>query len=186
MHRGLEASSQALALAERLEAAAEELIAVVELIDPESWARIPEPGVWSPGKDAEHVADAAVYHRWIVRMTVRDRVPERPALERKALSAQQSQPAVVDLLRDRTAENARLLRALTDEQLRLPPRPRRPRMRTLAEVIDGVMIGHYRAHRDAIERKLGQKSVGTPPSDLRRSTNANSSSRRASSSGGGS
>jgi hypothetical protein len=133
-------SSKGLALAERLEEAAEELIAVVQHIDLERWARIPESGVWSPGKDAEHVADAAVHHQWIVRLTIRHRVPARPVLERKVLTAERSQEAVVDLLR----------------------------------------------HRDAIQRKLGQKSVGTPPSDLRRSTNANSSSRRASSSDGGS
>lgn len=186
MRHDPETSSKGLALAERLEEAAEELIAVVQHIDLESWARIPGAGVWSPGKDAEHVADATVYHQWIVRLTIRHRVPARPVLERKVLTAERSQEAVVDLLRSRTADNASLLRALTDEQLELPPRPSRARMRTLAEAIEGVMIGHYGAHRDAIQRKLGQKSVGTPPSALRRSTNANSSSRRASSSGGGS
>ena len=64
--------------------AAARLIAVIEPIDDERWRNPSEPGVWSIGKDAEHVAEAAVYHQWIVRLTIGQKVSSRrPALERR-------------------------------------------------------------------------------------------------------
>jgi hypothetical protein len=61
---------------------------------------------------------------------------------------------VVDLLRRRTEECAILVAELTDQQLDLPPRPPRARLHTLAELIDSVLIGHYRSHTQDIESKL--------------------------------
>jgi hypothetical protein len=147
-------SLRALALVEQLREAAEGLITIVQQIEPERWTHVPEAGVWSPGKDAEHVADAATYHQWIVRATFGNKVPAQPGLERKLLTAQLSQREVVGLLRRRTEESVGLLQELTDEQLDLPPRPPRVRLRTLAEMIESVLIGHYRMHRDDIESQL--------------------------------
>jgi hypothetical protein len=150
----LTGSLRALALVDQLREAAEMLIAIVEQIDPERWMHVPRPGVWSPSKDAEHVAEGAAYHQWIVRLSLGQKVPARPGIERKRLIAQLSQPEVVDLLRRRTEDSARLVRGLSEEQLNLPARPPRTRPRTLAQVIEGVMIGHYWAHRDDLESKL--------------------------------
>ena len=141
-------------LVAQLRTAAEALIAIVERIDPERWLLVPGPGVWSPGKDAEHVAEGAAYHQWIVRLSLGQRVPARPAIERQRVTAQLSQREVVDLLRRRTEDSANLLRGLSEEQLDLPARPPRARPRTLAQMIEGVLIGHYDTHRQDIESKL--------------------------------
>jgi hypothetical protein len=141
-------------LVEQLRDAAAELIALVAHIDPEHWVHVPKTGVWSPGKDAEHVADGAAYHEWMVRLTIGQKVPSRPAIERTRMTAQLSQPEVVDVLRRRTEVIANLLGELTDQQMDLRPRPPRARLHTLAELIEGVLIGHYRAHTEDIVAKL--------------------------------
>jgi hypothetical protein len=150
-------SPRARALVDQLRKAAEELIALVEDIDSVRWVHVPSAGVWSPSKDAEHVADGAAYHQWIVRRTIGDNVPAaRPRIERTLTTAQLPQREVVALLRRRVEEGSQLVQALTDEQLALPPRPPRARLRTLAELIESVLIGHVRTHYQDIESKLRQ------------------------------
>ena len=93
-------SERAAALAARLDEAAAALIEVVPLIEMDRWRHIPAPGVWSIGKDAEHVIEAAGYHQWIVRLTVGQKVPSRrPVLERKQLTTDLSPEVAVSLLR---------------------------------------------------------------------------------------
>jgi len=80
---GRNVSERPAALAARLRAAAAELIRVIEPIGDDRWRHVPSPGVWSIGKDAEHVTEAAMYHQWIIRTTIGDDVsPRRPAIER--------------------------------------------------------------------------------------------------------
>jgi uncharacterized damage-inducible protein DinB len=147
--------SRADALVARLRQASVELIATIAGIDSTTWSRVPSAGVWSVGKDAEHVAEGNVYHQWIVRMTLREKVSSnRPPLERAQLTTSLSVPEMVELLRKRTEESADLIGHLTDDQLDLPARPARPRASTLADVIEQVLIGHIDAHRQAIQSKL--------------------------------
>ena len=149
------ASERAGELAHRLREAAADLIALVELIDDRHWRHVEHPGVWSIGKDAEHVADAAVYHQWIVRLTIGEKVSSRrPAIERTEMTTRLAPRDAVALIHQRTDDGARLLAGLTDEQLSLPTRPPRARGALLAETIERVLIGHYDAHREAIEAKL--------------------------------
>ena len=97
-------------LVERLREAAAVLIALIEPIDDRHWRHIAKPGVWSIGKDAEHVADAAAYHQWIVRLTIGQKVSSRrPAIERKELTTRLAPREAVELLRQRTDEGARLI-----------------------------------------------------------------------------
>jgi uncharacterized damage-inducible protein DinB len=148
------ASQRARALAERLQSAAAALVTVVEAIDDDRWNLVPRPGVWSIGKDAEHVADAAAAHHWSVRLTIGEARPSpRPTIERRHLTTDRSQLEVAAMLRAQSAEGARLLRDLTDAQLDLPTRPPRARHETLAETIGRVVINHYEAHRAEIEVK---------------------------------
>jgi uncharacterized damage-inducible protein DinB len=150
------ASLRASKLEADLLAAAEALIATLERIEPERWAQIPAPFVWSIGKDAAHVAEAAVYHQWIVRRTIGERVSStRPAIEREELTTAMTLAQATALIRERTQEGATLIASLTDEQLAMPTRPPRARDQRLAETIESVLIGHYDAHRRDIERKLG-------------------------------
>jgi hypothetical protein len=58
---------------------------------------------------------------------------------------------VIGLLKRRARESSSLLEPLTDEQLALPCPTR-----TLGEFIARVLIGHYRTHQAAIERKLAR------------------------------
>ena len=149
------ASQRPEALAERLREAAAALIAAVESIDDDRWRDVPHSGVWSIGKDAEHVAEAAVFHQWIVRFTIGQATSSRrPAIERKQLTSDRSPRDVVELLHERTQEGIRLLLDLTEEQLELPTRPPRARGEVLAETIERVLIGHYDTHRLEIEAKL--------------------------------
>ena len=148
-------SGRAAELAGGLEDAASALIAVVAEIEPDRWRRVPGPGVWAIGKDAEHVVEAAGYHEWIVRLTIGDKVSSRrPVLERSRLTSELSPQEVVSLLQTRSGEAAALIRELTDEQLALPTKPPRAGAAPLAATIERVMIGHYGTHRAAIEAKL--------------------------------
>jgi uncharacterized damage-inducible protein DinB len=148
-------SDRAAALSARLREAAEGLVALIEPIDDDQWRRVQEPGVWSIGKDAEHVAEAAVYHQWIVRLTIGQRVPSRrPALERRHMTSDLSPSEAAELIRQRADDGVRLILELTDEQLDLPTRPPRAKAQVLATTIDRVLIGHYARHRAAIDAKL--------------------------------
>ena len=145
---------RAEALATQLSQAADRLIAVVERIDERSWRQHSDPAVWSISKDAEHVADATVYHQWIVRMTIGEKVSSRrPAIERKRMTSDYSPPELAALIRERTDEGRRLIRGLSEEQLAMPTKPPRARDQRLAETIELVLIGHYDGHRAEIEAK---------------------------------
>lgn len=148
-------SQRPAALAERLREAAAALIAVVESIDNDRWRLVPKPDVWSIGKDAAHVAEAAIYHQWIVRLTIGQALASRrPVIERSQMTTDLSPRDVVEMLHVRTQEGLRLLLDLTGEQLELPTRPPRARGQRLAETIERVLIGHYDIHRLEIEAKL--------------------------------
>jgi uncharacterized damage-inducible protein DinB len=149
------ASERAAALARDLESASEAVVALLENVPSERWMHVPDAGVWSVGKDAEHLAEAAAYHQWIVRLTIGQHVASRrPQLERNELTTYLSPRDAVDLLLRRTVEGATLIRALTDEQLDLPTRPPRASAQTLAVTIERVLVGHYRTHLDDIAAKL--------------------------------
>jgi len=148
-------SKRAADLATRLEAAANALIAVVEPIDPDRWRQVPGPGVWSVSKDVEHVAEAAVYHQWIVRTTIGQKVSSRrPGIERLQMVSGLSPQDAASLVRERTVEGRTILLGLTDEQLDQPTRPLRARGQRLHETIELLLIGHYNAHRAQVEAKL--------------------------------
>jgi hypothetical protein len=150
----LEKSSRAAALVEQLRQVGDALIRLVASIEPARWTTVPAPGVWSPGKDAEHVADGAALHQWSIRLSLGQKVPARPRIERAQLTSSLSQPEVVELLRQRTNAGVALISGLSDEQLDLPVRPPRARSSTLAQLIEAVLIGHYETHRREIEAKL--------------------------------
>lgn len=139
-----------------LYAAAAALISVLESIEPKRWMHVPGPSVWSVGKDAAHVAEAAVYHQWIVHLTIGQKVStRRPSLERRELTTSMTAPQAVGLIRQRTEEAAGLISSLSEEQLALPTRPPRAQAQALADTIELVLIGHYDSHRRDIARKLG-------------------------------
>src|SRR5690242_17389922 len=99
------ASVRAEALTTRLRAAAAVFVAVVESVDHDRWSRVPSPGVWSIGKDVEHVAEAAIYHQWIVRTTIRQKVPaRRPAIERNRMTTELAPHEAIELVGRRTEE----------------------------------------------------------------------------------
>lgn len=142
-------------LAHNLRRAGTALIDLVQEIDPGNWSHVPGPGVWSAGKEAEHIAEAVAYHLWIVRRTTGQQVPSRrPALERDELTSRLSQSEVADLLRERVKEGVGLIGSLTDQQLALPTRPPRAKGEVLAGTIERVLIGHIHIHRQEIESKL--------------------------------
>ncbi|TAK02179.1 MAG: DinB family protein [Chloroflexota bacterium] len=152
-------SQRAARLATDLRTAAADLLAVLEEIEPERWSRLPGPGVWSVGKDAAHVAEATVYHQWIVRLTIGQEVPSRrPPIERLELTTSMSAPEAMDLIRRRTEDGDALISSMSDDELTLPTRPPRARGETLAETVKRVLIGHYHGHRRDIERKLREQT----------------------------
>ena len=158
---GAAGSKRAAALAAELEEVAEPLFVLLENVPMDRWMHVPGPGVWSIGKEAEHILEAAVYHQWIVRLTIGERVGSgRPRNERSRLTTDLSPRAAADLLRQRTEEGASLIRALSDQQLDLPTRPPRARDARLAATIEGVLIGHYRGHGDEIVAKLRNATPG--------------------------
>jgi uncharacterized damage-inducible protein DinB len=148
-------SERAAALAGQLREAAAALIDLVHGIDPDRWAHVPAPGVWSIGKEVEHVAEGAAYQQWIVRMTLGQKVSSRrPSVERKQLTTPLSPRELAALFRERVDESARLVESLADEQLALPTRPPRATEQALAESIERILIGHIHTHHRDIELKL--------------------------------
>lgn len=153
-------SERGATLAARLDEAAAALTSVIAHIEADRWRHIPALGVWSIGKDAEHVIEAAGYHQWIVRLTIGQKVSSRrPVIERTQLTTDLSPQQAVALLRHRTEEGIELLLGLTDDQLNLPTRPPRARSQVLATTIELVLIGHYDTHRGDIEAK-GRRESG--------------------------
>ena len=147
-------------LAARLGEAASKLITVIERVQPDRWSAVPAPGVWSIGKEAEHVADAGAYHQWIVRQTIGEKVgSRRPPIERQRMTSALTPSEVIDQIKRRTDEGIHLITALTDAQLDLPTKPPRARNERLAETIQRVLIGHYDLHREEIEAKLAADSA---------------------------
>jgi hypothetical protein len=148
-------SPRAASLASGLGQAAARLAALIESIDGERWRRVPAPGTWSIGKEAEHAVEAIGYHAWIVRRTIGQRVgPRRPPLERKRLTTDLAPTIVSELLRERAAETERLLIGLSDAQLDLATKPPRAATPLLPETIQHVLIEHLDGHRRSIQSKL--------------------------------
>jgi uncharacterized damage-inducible protein DinB len=144
------------ALADRLTAAGDALIKVIEGVDDADWRRLPRADVWSPSKDAEHVADANLRHQWIVRLTIgAAKASQRVEIERRQLTSDRTRAEVVALVRRTLAEASALIRGLTDAQLDLATRPARTRAPSLRETIAG-MIDHIDHHRAEIEAKVGR------------------------------
>ena len=147
-------SQRAGVLAARLGEAVRSVIDVIAALDPPVWSRVPAPGVWSIGKDAEHIIEAGGYHLWIVRVTIGTAPSSRrPKIERARLVTDLSPREAIDQLDLHVAATAALIRALTDEQLDLPTRPPRAGAPSLDWAIDQILIAHVDSHRDQIEAK---------------------------------
>jgi DinB family protein len=152
-----EASTRAAALAADLESATVAVISLLGRISPERWARVPAPGVWSPGKDAEHVADGNILHQWVVRLTIgQATVSGRPRIERDQMTSSRSPAEVIEFVRDTLGEAATLVRGLTETQLDLTTKPPKAGAPSLAKTVQGLMIDHVEHHRQEIEAKLAQ------------------------------
>jgi DinB superfamily len=150
-----EHGSRAVELASRLDQAVAKMLALLESVRPEVWSDVPAAGVWSIGKDVEHMIEAAGYHQWIVRLTIGEPVSSRrPTLERERLTTELHPLEAFERMGRSAQEGRGLILGLTDDQLALPTRPPRARAQALADTIERVLIGHYDAHRRDIEVKL--------------------------------
>jgi hypothetical protein len=148
-------SPRSIELADRLTDARDALTSLLERIDGQAWLRVPGPGVWSPSKEAEHVADGNVLHQWVVRLTIgQAKVSLRPGIERTQLTSRRSASEVIEQVRSTLEEASTLIRSLTDDQLGLTTKPPKAGAPTLAWTIQGLMIDHVDHHRREIEAKL--------------------------------
>src|SRR5579859_1608770 len=102
-------SERARSLANQLRDAAAALSRTIGQIDDAHWARVPEAGVWSAGKDAEHVSQGALYHQWLVRTAALGETLERgPGTQRDVMTSLLARADVLSLLHQRSEEIARL------------------------------------------------------------------------------
>lgn len=151
-------SSRASALADGLDAASLALTTLLERIDVDAWLAVPDPGVWSIGKEAEHVADGSVSHQWRVRLSIgQAKASQGPTIERRVLTSRASPADTIDLIRRTLAQAATLVRSLTDAQLDLPAKPPTGRPHSMAVAVEG-MIQHVHHHRAEIESKLRRRT----------------------------
>jgi hypothetical protein len=155
----LRGRDRAAGLAALLEETAGRLLAVIESLDAGFWGRLPATGVWSIGKEVEHVAEAMVFHQWIVRRSLGEPVgSRRPALERRQMTTALSPATAAALVRHRLADAAQLVRSLSDAQLDQPTKPPRASAPTVATAIELILIQHIDTHRASIEAKLAAGS----------------------------
>ena len=151
---------RATALANQVREAGARLIQAVRQVDDAAWARVTEDGVWSPGKDAEHVTQGAAYHQWLVRTTALGDTSERTAgTQRDIKGAVLTKDDGLDALHQRTEQSAQLVASLSDAQLRLPAPTLGPDgpPRNVDQMIEGQMIRHYHEHRENIEGKAAAR-----------------------------
>jgi kynurenine formamidase len=158
-------SERAVHLANQLREAGAALIRTVSEVDDAHWARVPVEGVWSAGKDAEHLSQGAVYHQWLVRTALGETLERGAGTQRDVMTALLSRSEVLAVLQQRTEDNARLLESLSDEQLARPAPPLSSDglARTVQQLIEGQMIRHYREHQWNIEAKLHERVPHTRP-----------------------
>ena len=149
------ATGRAAGLAGRLDRAATALIVVIEGVDSVRWAAVPGPGVWSVGKEAEHVSEAAALHLWIVRRTLGAASSSgRPSIERRRLTTDLSPTTAATRLRQRADALIAVVESLSEDRLELPTKPPRAGSPSLATTIGRLAIGHLDVHRIAITAKL--------------------------------
>ena len=150
-------STRAAKLAAHLDAVTAALISLLERVPPEHWGMVPAPGVWSPGKDAEHVADGNVLHQWVVRLTIgQAKTSARPRIEREQLTTTRSPAEVIDLVSLTLGEAATLVRGLTDPELDLTTKLPKAGAPSLEQTVGRLMIDHVEHHRREIEAKLAR------------------------------
>ena len=147
-------SPRARALAAGFLAAAEALAAVIEGVAAERWDRVRKPGEWSPGKDAEHAADAAAMHLARMQTALGIAHAEPPRIERAQLTTPRSRAEIAGALRATANAGAKLIEGLSDAQLDLPADSARRPPRTVADVIARPLTRHLAAHQAEIEMKL--------------------------------
>lgn len=127
---------------------------MVEQIPAERWSRVRKPGEWSPGKDAEHAADAAMMHLSHVARSLGVQWPEPPSLDRAQLTTGRSKAEILVQLRTCAEDGARLIESLSDAQLALAAWPPRKPPRTVGDIVARPLIRHFGTHREEIELKL--------------------------------
>jgi kynurenine formamidase len=137
-------------------------------VDDGHWARVPAEGVWSAGKDAEHVSQGARYHQWLVRTTVLgDTSENRGRTQRDVMTAELDRSEVLAVLQQCTEDSARLVESLSDAQLDLAAPPASDgQPRTVAQMIEGQMTRHYREHEWNIHTKVRASNGPPSQSDL--------------------
>ena len=141
-------------LVDRLTRVSDAMIELVASADAEAWNRSPAPGAWSPGKEADHVADALPLHLWFVRKSLGERAGSRPAIERATLTTDRSPAEVAERIRRERDTAVALVSQLTNEQLELPSNPPRGRHDRVAELLQSLVIGHLETHRRSLDEAL--------------------------------
>jgi DinB superfamily len=153
-------SERSRELAEEFERANESFIAAVEALSGADWRARCEPEGWTVAAGARHVGSWYPLTAAIVReiaagrpmsMTGEqmDEINDREAIEHAACGKKE----VIALLRQEGDAIARLVRTLTDEQLRRssPVFFGREREVTAENIIERVLISHIGSHRKSIE-----------------------------------
>ena len=76
-------------MVEQLRTAADAFTALIDQIPADRWSQVDGPGVWSPSKDAEHVAEGNALHEWAVCSAL----PQKPGTDRWWIAARMTAQA---------------------------------------------------------------------------------------------
>jgi uncharacterized damage-inducible protein DinB len=157
---GSRISERARALAEEFERANEDFISAVEALRDDDWRARCEAEGWSVAFTARHVGSShALITGWVCAVAIgqpptmtRDQVDEindREASEHATCGREEA----VALLGQEGEAAARLVRTLTDEQLRRtgPMFLGSARERSAEDIIERILIRHIGEHRRSIE-----------------------------------
>lgn len=147
------------ALARRISAAVDRVVARVEGLSAGQWAVRCAPEGWSVGLEAQHIAVGLARHRGWIEAAIRGAPPfafdrgETDALNAATAAAQEvpDRDATVALLRSEGAETAGLIRAVADADLDTVALRSGRRELTAERVASVVMVRHIEDHLRSIE-----------------------------------
>ncbi len=150
--------------AAQFEAVNDDMIALVEGCSDEGWRRICPSEGWSVGVVAHHVASVLpAFHDFVEKIAIGNQLSPRVSLDSVNENnvkhahdfADVGKVDVLDLLTTHGPRVVRLLQVLSEEQLERTTSAFGGQERSLAQLVEMVVVGHSRMHLASMRAAMG-------------------------------